>query len=47
MLAHGGAGMENYFVTVKITFCKSESREELPTMISNSPGSTTYFMWTS
>ena len=35
------------YSTVKITFCKSLSREELPTMISNSPGSTTYFMWRS
>ena len=26
------------------TFCKSPSRDELPTMISNSPGSTTNFM---
>src|SRR5271157_5338655 len=28
-------------LTCKITFCKSESREELPTRMANSPGSTT------
>ena len=36
-----------YFVTFRTTFCKSSSREELPTMISNSPGSTVNFMWRS
>lgn len=30
-----------YFCTVKMTFRKSASLEELPTMISKSPGSTT------
>ena len=37
----------NHFTTVKIIFCKSLSREELPAMISNSPGSTVYFMFKS
>src|SRR5690242_20718563 len=36
-----------HFVTVKMTFIKSASREELPTMISNWPGSTMYFRLTS
>ena len=31
-------------MTVRIAFCKSLSREELPTIISNSPGSTKYSM---
>jgi len=30
--------------TVNVTFSRSSSRDELPTMIENSPGSTTYFM---
>jgi len=36
-----------YFLTLKMTFCKSASWEQFPTMISKSPGSTTYFMWIS
>ena len=39
--------MAQLIATVRITFCRSASREELPTMISNSPGSTMYFMWLS
>ena len=36
-----------YFVTCRVSFWRSASREELPIMISKSPGSTTYFMLTS
>src|SRR5262249_39967465 len=36
-----------HFATVKVTFCKSQSRDESPIMISNSPGSTTSFIFRS
>ena len=30
--------------TVRVTFCRSSSREDVPTMISKSPASTPYFL---